>query len=69
MMEDEKDGLAGEYRKLPVLAGCHIFAPVGYIKRYMEDAVFRFLKTSQVVTIKYKPLRLQMRPIKKTFEA
>ena len=31
MMEDEKDVLAGEYRKSPVFAGYHIFAPVGYI--------------------------------------
>ena len=45
MMEDEKDVLAGEYRKLPVFAGYHTFAPAGYIERYMEDAVFRFHKT------------------------
>ena len=42
MMEDENDVLAGEYRKSPAFAGYHIFAPVGYIERYMEDAVFRF---------------------------
>ena len=41
MMEDEKDVLAGEYRKSSVFAGCHIFAPADYIERYMEDAVFR----------------------------
>ena len=40
-MEDEKDVLAGEYRNSPVFAGYHIFAPADYIKRYMEDAVFR----------------------------
>ena len=45
MMEDEKDVLTGEYRKLPVFAGYHTFAPAGYIERYMEDAVFRFHKT------------------------
>ena len=47
MMEDEKDVLAGEYRKLPVFAGYHTFAPAGYIERYMEDAVFRFHETKK----------------------
>ena len=42
MMEDEKDVLVGEYRKSPVFVGYHIFAPAGHIKRYMEDAIFRF---------------------------
>ena len=32
MMEDAKDVLVGEYRKSPVFAGYHIFAPVGYIE-------------------------------------
>ena len=44
MMEDEKDVLVEEYRKLPVLAGCHTFAPAGQIQRYMEGALFRFYK-------------------------
>ena len=35
MMDGEKG--VGEYRKLH-----HIFAPVGYIERYMEGAIFRF---------------------------
>ena len=47
MMEDEKDVLVGEYRKSPVFVGYHIFAPAGYIERYMEDAVFRFHKTKK----------------------
>ena len=42
MMEDENDVLAGGYRKSPVFAGYHIFAPAGYIERYMEGAIFRF---------------------------
>ena len=28
-------------------AGYHIFAPVRYIERYMEEAVFRFHKTKK----------------------
>ena len=44
-MIDGEDILVGEYRKLPTFAGCHIFAPVGHIERYMEDAIFRFHKT------------------------
>ena len=42
MIEDEKGVLVREYRKSPAFAGYHIFAPAGYIERYMEDAVFRF---------------------------
>ena len=45
MMDGEKDVLAGDYRKSPAFADYHIFAPVGYIERYMEDAVFRFRET------------------------
>ena len=33
---------AGEYKKLPVFAGYHIFAPAGHFERYMEDAIFKF---------------------------
>ena len=47
MMEDEKDVLAGEYRKSPVFAGYHIFAPAGHIERYMEGAIFRFNETKK----------------------
>ena len=47
MMEDEKDVLAGEYRRSPVFSGYHIFAPAGYFERYMEDAVFRFHETTK----------------------
>ena len=46
-MMDGKDILAGEYRTSPVFAGYHIFAPVGYIERYMEDAIFRFHETKK----------------------
>ena len=45
MMEDEKDVFVREYRRSPVFAGYHIFAPAGYIERYMEDAGFRFHET------------------------
>ena len=44
MMEDEKV-LVGEYRKSPAFAGYCIFAPADHIKRYMEDAIFRFFET------------------------
>ena len=47
MMEDEKDVLAREYRKSPLFAGYHFFAPAGYIERYMEDTVFRFHETKK----------------------
>ena len=41
-MDGEKDILGAEYRKSPAFASYHIFAPAGYIERYMEDAIFRF---------------------------
>ena len=44
-MDGEKDVLAEDYRKSPAFADYHIFAPAGYIERYMEDAVFRFHET------------------------
>ena len=47
MMEDEKDVLAGEYRKSPVFAGYHIFASAGHIGRYIEDAIFKFHETKK----------------------
>ena len=47
MMEDEKDVLVGEYRKSSAFADYHIFAPTGYIERYMEDAVFKFYETKK----------------------
>ena len=37
----------GEFRKSPVFAGHHIFAPAGYIERYMEDAICRFHETKK----------------------
>ena len=33
MMEDEKDVLAREYRKLPAFSGYHIFAPASHAER------------------------------------
>ena len=51
MMDDEKDVLAGKYRKSLVFAGYHTFATVGYIQRYLEDTIFRFHKTKKVDTI------------------
>ena len=34
--------LVGKYRKSPVFAGNHIFAPAGHIERYMKGALFWF---------------------------
>ena len=42
---DGEDILVGKYRKSSVLAGYYIFAPVSYIERYVEDAIFRFHET------------------------
>ena len=47
IMMDGKDVLVGEYRKLPVFAGYHIFAPACLMERYMEDAIFRFHETKK----------------------
>ena len=47
MMEDELFVLAGEYRRLPVFAGYHVFALAGYVERYMEGAIFRLHKTKK----------------------
>ena len=40
MMVGEKG--VEEYRKSHVFADYHIFAPAGYIERYMEGPIFRF---------------------------
>ena len=46
--QNGKDVLVGEYRKLSVFAGYHdVFAPAGFIERYMEGAIFRFYKTKK----------------------
>ena len=47
MMEGEKDVLAREYRRSPVFADCHIFAPASHIERCMEDAIFMFHLTKK----------------------
>ena len=47
MMDGEKYVLVGEYRKSPAFAGYHTFARVGYIERYMEDAIFRSHETKK----------------------
>ena len=47
MMKDEKDVLVGEYRKSPVFAGYHIFAPARHVERYMESTIFRFHETKK----------------------
>ena len=47
MMENEKNILAGEYRKSPAFAGYHLFAPASHIERYMEDAIFKFHETKK----------------------
>ena len=47
MMENEKNVLAGEYRKSPTFVGYHIFAPASHIERYMEDAIFKFHETKK----------------------
>ena len=47
MMKDEKDVLAGQYRKSPAFADYHIFVSAGHIGRYMEDEIFRFHKAKK----------------------
>ena len=47
MMEDEKDVLAGEYRKSPVFSGYYIFTPPAHIKRYTDGAIFRIHETKK----------------------
>ena len=52
MMDKEKhqDGkyvLVGEYRKTSAFAGYHMFAPTGFIERYLEDTIFRFNETKK----------------------
>ena len=47
MKENEKDVLVGEYRKSPVFASYHIFAPASHIKRNIEDAIFKFHETKK----------------------
>ena len=47
MMEDEKDILAGEYRKSAAFAGHQIFSPASHIERYMEGAIFKFYETKK----------------------
>ena len=42
MMEDEKDVLAGKYRKSPAFAGYHISVSDGHIEIYIEDAISKF---------------------------
>ena len=37
----------GEYRKVPVFGGYHIFASAGHIERYMEDAICMFHETKK----------------------
>ena len=51
MMEDEKDVLAGEYRKSPVFAGYHIFTSAGDIERYIENAIFSFHETKKDIQL------------------
>ena len=48
---DGKDVLTGEYRKSPVFAGCHIFAPAGHIERHMEGAIFRFRDIKKTIQL------------------
>ena len=47
IMMDGEDILMGEYRKSPAFSGYHIFTPVGYIERCMEDVIFRFHETKK----------------------
>ena len=51
MMENEKGVLAGEYRKSPVFAGYHIFAPAGHIERYMETQFLGFMKLKRMIQL------------------
>ena len=47
IMMDGKDILVGEYRKLSLFAGYHIFASASHIERYMEGIVFMFYETKK----------------------
>ena len=42
-----KGVLVRECRNSHVFAGYHIFAPAGYIERYMENAIFKFQETKK----------------------
>ena len=44
---DGEDILVGEYKKWPAFVGYHVFAPAGYIERYMEVTIFRFHETKK----------------------
>ena len=41
----------GEYRKIPVFAGYHIFTLAGQIERHMEGTIVRFHETKKDVAI------------------
>ena len=43
-MIDGKYVLVGEYRRSPIFTVYYIFLQVGYIERYMQEAIFRFHK-------------------------
>ena len=41
------ENIGREIEKFSVFAGYHVFAPAGFIERYMEGAIFRFYKTKK----------------------
>ena len=45
--QDGKDVSAGEYRRSPVFAGYHIFAPAGHTERHTEGTIFIFHETKK----------------------
>ena len=45
--QDGKDVLVGEYGKSSVFAGYLIFAPAGFVEKYMEGTIFRFHETEK----------------------
>ena len=51
MMEDKKDVLAGEYRKSPVLAGYHIFAPAFMLKDTWKTQFLGFMKLKKMMQL------------------
>ena len=49
--QDGKDVLVGEYRKLSVFEGYHIFAPAGFIERHMEGSILGFMKLKKMIQL------------------
>ena len=50
-MEDEKDVLAGEYRKSPAFAGYHTFAPTGHMKDRWKAQFSDLIKLKKMIQL------------------